>query len=106
MSSTPFLIPLQPANQVFTITLAGVQYQFTVKWNDANQAWTLDIADATGANPIISGIPIVTGADLLAPYGYLNFGGQLIAQTTNDTNAVPTLANLGSAGNVYFVVEN
>jgi hypothetical protein len=106
MSSTPFLIPLQPANQVFTLTLAGVQYQFTVKWNDANQAWTLDIADATGANPIISGIPIVTGADLLAPYGYLNFGGQLIAQTTNDTNAVPTLANLGSAGNVYFVVEN
>jgi hypothetical protein len=102
--ATPFLIPLQPTNQVFTITLGGVQYQFTVKWNDANQAWTLDIADATGANPIVSGIPIVTGADLLAPYGYLNFGGQLIAQTTNDTNAVPTLANLGSAGNLYFVV--
>lgn len=102
--ATPYLIPLSPTNQVFVISLAGTQYQLTFKWNDANQAWTLDIADATGANPIISGIPVVTGADLLAPYAYLNFGGQLIVQTTNNTNAVPTLANLGSAGQVYFVI--
>lgn len=99
-----FQIPLQPNPQILQVTLAGTAYQFTVKWNDANQAWTLDIADSSG-NPIISGIPIVTGQDLLAPYGYLNFGGQLIAQTTNDTDAVPTLANLGSTGNLYFVLN-
>jgi len=104
MSSTPFLIPLQPTNQVFVISLAGVQYQMTVKWNDANQAWTLDIANVNGT-AIVSGIPIITGTDLLAPFAYLNFGGQLIVQTTNDTDAVPTLANLGSAGNLFFVVE-
>lgn len=103
MASTPFLIPLQPNNQTFVISLAGVQYQLTFKWNDANQAWTLDIASATGSTPIVSGIPVVTGADLLAPYAYINFGGQLIVQTTNNTNAVPTLANLGSAGLVYFL---
>ena len=102
--STPFLIPLQPTNQTLQITLAGVLYTLTVRWNDQNQAWTLDIADAN-QNPIVSGIAVVTGQDLLAPYGYLNFGGQLIAQTTNDTDAVPTLANLGSAGNLYFVVQ-
>jgi hypothetical protein len=102
--ATPFLIPLQSSNQVIQVTLAGVLYQFTIRWNDANQAWTLDIADSNG-NAIISGIPLVTGGDLLAPYGYLNFGGQLIVQTANDTNAVPTLANLGSAGNLYFVVN-
>jgi hypothetical protein len=101
--ATPFLIPLQPTNQVFVISLAGTQYQMTFRWNDANQAWTLDIANATGSTPIISGIPVVTGADLLAPFAYLNFGGQLIVQTTNDTDAVPTLANLGTAGNVYFI---
>lgn len=101
-TSGALLIPLQPTNQTFQITLAGVQYTFTIRWNDANQAWTLDIADSS-QNPIISGIPIVTGTDLLAPYGYLNFSGKLIAQTTNDTDAVPTLANLGSTGNLYFV---
>lgn len=101
-TSGALLIPLQPTNQTFQITLAGTQYTFTVRWNDANQAWTLDIADAN-QNPIISGIPIVTGGDLLAPYGYLNFGGKLIAQTTNDTDAVPTLANLGTTGNLFFI---
>jgi hypothetical protein len=101
--ATPFLIPLQPTNQTFQITLAGVVYTLTVRWNDMNEAWTLDLADQN-QNPIVSGIPLVTGVDLLAPYGHLNIGGQLIAQTTNDTNAVPTLANLGSSGNLYFVV--
>jgi hypothetical protein len=100
---TPFLIPLQSTNQRITITLAGVLYQLTVRWNDMNQAWQLDIADQNG-NAIVSGIPVVTGRDLLAPFQYLNFGGQLIAQTANDTTAVPTLTNLGSAGNLYFVV--
>jgi hypothetical protein len=100
--STPYLIPLQPANQRFTITLAGVRYQMTVRWNDMNQAWTLDLADAN-ANAIISGIPLVTGRDLLAPFGYLGIGGKLIVQTTNDAGAVPTLANLGSTGNLYFL---
>lgn len=105
MATNAFQIPLQPNPQILQVILAGVPYQLTVKWNDANQAWTLDIADVN-RNPIISGIPIVTGRDLLAPYGYLNFGGQLIAQTTNDTDAVPTLANLGSTGNLYFVVNS
>jgi hypothetical protein len=83
--------------------MGGVQYQLTVRWNNVNQAWTLDIADVNG-NPILDGIPIVTGVDLLEQFGYLNFGGQLIAQTDNDANAVPTLANLGTGGNLYFVV--
>jgi hypothetical protein len=101
--ATPYLIPLQPTNQTIQITMAGALYTLTVRWNDMNEAWTLDIADAN-SNPIICGIPVVTGVDLLASYAYLNFGGQLIAQTTNDTNAVPTMANLGSTGNLYFVV--
>ena len=102
--ATAYLIPLQPQNQTFQVSLAGTLYTFTVRWNDMNQAWTLDLADAND-NPIVSGIPVVTGEDLLAPFAYLNIGGKLIAQTTNDANAVPTRANLGSAGYLYFVVS-
>lgn len=105
MAQTAYQIPLQAQPQVLQVTLAGVQYQLTVRWNDANQAWTLDIADVNG-NPIISGIPLVTGSDLLSPYAYLGIGGQLIVQTTNDTDAVPTLSNLGTSGNLYFVVTS
>jgi hypothetical protein len=103
MSTTPFLIPLTAAPQSISITLAGVEYQINVWWNNVSQNWMLDISDING-DPIVTGIPMVTGRDLLEPYAYLGFGGQLIAQTTNDTDAVPTFVNLGDQGNLYFVL--
>jgi Concanavalin A-like lectin/glucanases superfamily len=103
--TTPYKIPLRPSPQILGITLAGVRYLLTVKWNDFNNSWTIDIADVNG-NQILSGIPMVTGCDLLAQFKYLNFGGQLIAQTANNTDAIPTFANLGINGNLYFVVKS
>lgn len=100
---TPYLVPLKATNQKLQVMLAGQPYNLTVRWNEMNQSWMLDIADGD-SNPLVSGIAIVTGRDLLAPYAYLGIGGQLIAQTTNDTDAVPTFANLGNLGNLYFVV--
>lgn len=100
---TPFEIPLQPsAAQKLVVTMANVQYTLTFRWNVPANAWIVDFADENGA-PIVEGIPIVTGADLLAQLRYLNFGGALIAQTDNDQDAVPTFSNLGVTGHVYFV---
>ena len=101
---TAYLVPLQANAQTFPISLAGTVYNLTIHWNAPSAAWILDIADA-GKNPMVSGIPLVTGTDLLAQYAYLGFGGQLIAQTDNDTSAVPTYANLGQGGNLYFVTS-
>jgi hypothetical protein len=86
------------------VSLAGIQYQLTVRWNDVNESWIIDIADNNG-NPILSGVPMVTGADLLEQFAYLGIGGMLLAQTSSDTDAVPTFTNLGSDGNLYFVVS-
>lgn len=94
-------IPLSSTPQTFRIPLAGVTYQMTVRWNWINTSWVLDIADSSG-NPIVSGIPLVTGADLLEQFGYLGLGGSLYVQTDNDPNAVPTYQNLGTTGHVYF----
>jgi hypothetical protein len=99
-----FEIPLTPAAQTFLVTLVGVQYQFTLQWRDAEEGgWTLDIADS-GGSPIVSGVPLVTGVDLLAQYQYLGIGGELWVQTDVDPAAVPTYDNLGTASHVYFVV--
>ncbi|KAA6459622.1 hypothetical protein DYQ86_16010 [Acidobacteria bacterium AB60] len=105
MAQTAYKIPLQATNQRFQISLAGVQYQMTVRWNAMNETWVLDLADQSG-NPILSGIPLVTGEDLLAPFGYLDLGGQLIVQTSNNTDAVPTFTNLGTLSNLFFVVTD
>lgn len=104
MSGAPFEIPLIAAAQTFTVTLVGVDYNMTIRWNVPANCWMLDIADVS-QDPLVQGIPMITGADLLAPYQYLDIGGQLIVQTDNDPDAVPTYDNLGTAGHLYFIPD-
>ena len=104
--TTARAIPLQVGvPQTFTATLSGVSYQLTLQYRNATAGgWVLDIADASG-NPIVSGIPLVTGANLLAQYAYLGFTGGLWVQTTSDPDAVPTFTNLGDDGQLYWVTN-
>lgn len=102
--TTYYEIPLSPTPQTFNISLAGVTYKFTVSWNWVSACWVIDIADATG-NPVVRGIPMVTGVDLLSPYAYLGFGGQLVVQTDNAPDVVPTFGDLGSTGHLYWIVS-
>lgn len=98
-------IPLTPAPQRFSISLAGTFYRLAILWRDnAQGGWVLDIATQDGT-PIIGGIPLVTGCDLLAQYKYLGLGGALVVQTDHDPDAVPTFANLGVQGRLYFVPD-
>ena len=97
-------VPLSAQPQVFNIQLAGVSYWLTLRWNVIAEVWVLDIADSNQV-PILQGIPLVTGLDLLGQYRYMEFGGWLIVQTDFDPGAVPTFDNLGTAGRLYFVVE-
>ena len=102
---TVYEIPLTPTPQTFGITLAGIGFRMTVVWMAApTGGWVLNIADASG-NPIVSGIALVTGADLLAQYAYLGFGGSLVVQTDYNTDALPTFNNLGISSHVYFVTN-
>lgn len=98
-------IPLiSKSPETLQITLSGVSYFLLVSWNVANAAWTLDLFDANNVL-VLSGIPLVTGIDLLDPFKYLNLGGRLFVQTDHNTEAVPTFANLGSQSHLYFVTE-
>lgn len=102
--SNIYEVKLQPGvPQTCTVLLGGVEYTLTLNYrNITNGGWVLDIADSF-SNPILSGIPLVTGANLLGQYGYLGFGGGLWAQTLSDQDAVPTFANLGGDGKLYWV---
>jgi len=99
---TSFEIPTSPQPQVFTISLAGVVYTLTLRWNVSAAVWMLDIADQNG-NQIVAGTPLVTGADLLEQLGYLGLGFALYATTDHAPELPPTFANLGSAGHLYAV---
>jgi hypothetical protein len=98
-----FEIPLTPTPQKFGITLGGVDYILTVTWEAVpDGGWVLSIADSSN-RPIINGIKMVTGANLLAGYEYLGLTGTLAVQTDHDTDALPTFDNLGLTSHLYFV---
>jgi hypothetical protein len=55
--------------------------------------------------PIVACVPFITGADLLDGLEYLGIPGQLIVYTDGDDTAVPTLNNLGTESNLYFLTD-
>ncbi|MBB3811466.1 phage baseplate plug family protein [Pseudochelatococcus contaminans] len=104
-----FEIPLIAAPQTFIVSLSGVEYRFRLTYADAPEGgWLLDILDnkSNVGTPLVRGIPLVTGADLLAPYRHLGIGGGLIVASDADMDAVPTFQNLGSASKLYFKVAD
>lgn len=102
---TVYEIPLSPTPQNFSISLAGVPYRLRFYYNNFPDAgWTLDVMDAN-SNPLVCGIPLVTGTDLLAPYAYLNFGGSIVVLTDGTPDRVPNFDELGNTSRVYFVTR-
>lgn len=96
-------IPLAPQNQQFTIQLGTVEYTLTTTYRDASEAgWVLDIADASG-NPILAGVPLITGADLLEQYRYLGLGGSLYVATDGNPDEAPSFDALGGPSRLYWV---
>ena len=95
-------VPLSAQPQTFYVQLPnGVTYQFRLIYEfTPNDCWLLDINDAFG-NPIVCGIPLVTGADLLAQYVYLGFGCSLYCTTDGATFIPPTFTNLGSTAHLW-----
>jgi hypothetical protein len=103
MAIQVFEIPTQPGRpQSQTIELAGVSYSLWIYWDVPAALWVLDIADETGV-AIVSGLPLVTGVDLLEQYAYLNIGGALVVQSDFDWRVPPTFDNLGTLGHLYFI---
>lgn len=94
-------IPLTPSqNQTASVVILNVTYSFTVQWRNAVQTWFLDIADDAG-NPLVQGIALITGSDLLHQHQYLELGGGLFVVCDAGTDA-PTFDNLGSSAHLIF----
>lgn len=98
-------IPLRGRAERFGIGLPGeLSLLLTVTWrNRGGGGWMLDIALADGT-PLVSGIPMVTGADLLAQFRHIGIPGSLVVVGDSDPGAPPTFANLGTDTHLYYVL--
>ncbi|MCA8249266.1 hypothetical protein LGN12_19065 [Burkholderia multivorans] len=96
-------VPLSADVQTFNISLSGTIYRLTLVYRGP-AGWVLDIADASD-NPLVSGIPLVTGVDLLAQYKHLGFQGRLWVQGAENPDDVPTFEDLGIGSHVFWVTD-
>jgi len=98
-------IPLTNTNQTLQVALLGVTYSLTVRWNALANLWYLDINDVNN-NPILNGIPMTAGVNLLQQFGHLGIGGALVAQNIINPNLPIAYADLGQTGFLLFIVAN
>ena len=108
MSSVAFEIPTSPQNQKFAIFLGGNLYNISLRWNKFAQSWSMDVSDVN-QNSLAQGLPLVTGADLLAQLDYLEIGdpgSQMIVQSDGIANTVPDSTSLGVTGHLYYNVSS
>ena len=86
--------------QSFRCSFRGVEYVFSADYNSRSGVWSFGMADSITQAPIVSGVPILLGCDLLAPYG-LGIGSMFAV----DLAASPSPALIGTTGVVGPVVQ-
>ena len=87
--------------QDFVINLGTQKWEMYVRYNDRGGFWTMDITDYNSQTSLVTGMPIVLGCDLLAPYTLGN-GSMLAYDTTGSgTDAGPD--DLGTRVVLYWV---
>ena len=93
--------PTGPSARTYGVDLLGTRYQLLYTFSSENNTWMLDISDIYNT-PIVTSIPLVTGADLLDTLGYLGIGGKLVAAMDTGVSP-PGFSTMGTLGHLYFV---
>ncbi|MCP9270143.1 hypothetical protein M5U04_19195 [Xenorhabdus sp. XENO-1] len=93
-------IPLQTENQQFDIQLGGINYRMQLQWGGC-AGWILDIMHPN-SEPIVMGIPLVFGVDILEQYRYLGFSGSLVFYCNNPYKEAAE-GDLVNDNRLYFV---
>lgn len=92
-------IPLSPQNQRVSIRLGGRNYRIRLVYRQFC-GWVADMMDQAGTD-IFTGVPLVSGTDILEPYRYMGFNGSLIF-VCDETAGELSLSEFGRKNRLYF----
>ncbi|ENX58797.1 MULTISPECIES: phage baseplate plug family protein [Acinetobacter] len=90
-------IPLNFGNQKFNIKLGTTQYKLQLIYRA--EQWYLDIFD-TAENPLIAGLPMLVGDNLLAQHQHIIKGSLYVLNTSEDESQA--FSDLGTNIKLYW----
>lgn len=99
------VIPLEPGNPryLFQITINDNIYQLTIRWNETDQGWYMDLLGIENDEDI-KGIKLVTGPNLLKPYAILDLGA-LYVLDGEEKGEDPTFDEMGSRWSLIHTTD-
>jgi hypothetical protein len=99
-----FEFPLSPSAQQMTVPIGARELTFRFAWSDSPAGgWFVDISSIDGT-PLVRGLPLTAGENVLQQFNYLGIGGAIHVQTDVDPLVEPTYDNLGLNGRVFLVM--
>lgn len=87
--------------QQFSSVFNGKASDFRISWNSRWQTWSMDIKQDNV--DILTGVPLVSGVDILAPYT-LETKNMFIVNLEN-VNEDPDLENLGVSARLFILTD-
>lgn len=90
-------IPFNNGNQKFNIRLGSVQYKLQLIYR--TEQWYLDIFD-TAENPLIVGLPMLVGDNLLVQHQHIIKGALYVLNTNEDESQA--FSDLGTNIKLYW----
>jgi hypothetical protein len=95
-------VPLVPSPQILQVQLGSRSYSLRLRFLDTGMGgWIMDINTVNGT-PILCGIPLVTGCNLLEQFGYEHIDVILFVYTDGNFSAIPNYSNLGIDSHLVF----
>lgn len=94
------IIPLDNSpNQTFSVSVnvngAAATFFLALRYNEISGYWALSISDSN-QSLLLSGIPLVTGVNLLRQYQYLGIGSLYVLNATGEASDSPDDTDLGT----------
>lgn len=107
MSVLFFELPVAPWPQDFQVTLRRRRtFRFVTQYRTADEAgWLIDLFDVTAGAPLVRGIAVVTGLDLVWQYDAFDLGFHLIMQCGGG-RTTPTFESFGVEDRLILVYKN
>jgi hypothetical protein len=102
MTKVAYSLPVKPYAVKFRIMVGNTDYWFQTQYREAEEAgWVLDLLDAN-EQPMIMGIALVAGLDLMWQYHHMGVGFSLVLKTRED-RGTPTYESLGTDDELLLV---